>query len=180
MKFLGSRSIATSAALQSKDAGVWNKRWQPEFEKPKTDREKAEVAKKYGLIPEDYKPYENGLQGDYPNLDEVPRFLRDGHHDWDDQYHRRNYGEPVPENFETLNEDRTATNGDLVKVYKRTLGQMLTTYVYIFTFLGLCYWFLPPLPLHFSKVTRLQWPSNNECYNKQGVKHLGFRSVAEH
>lgn len=34
----------------------WNKDWKP-GQYPKTDEERRAAAKKYGLLPEDYKPY---------------------------------------------------------------------------------------------------------------------------
>ncbi|GAB6029639.1 hypothetical protein CHUAL_005376 [Chamberlinius hualienensis] len=76
----------------------WNKDWQP-GQYPKTEAERAAAAKKYGLIPEDYKPFpisDTGINyGDYPQLENVSAECRDPYEAYDFPELRRNFGEPV-------------------------------------------------------------------------------------
>ena len=78
--------------------------------------ERIAAAKKYGLIPEDYKPYPNdgrfnpniGHQGmgDYPMLEPSSADSRSGHINWDDYDLKRNFGEPLHYNFYKQQETR--------------------------------------------------------------------------
>lgn len=74
----------------------WNDDWKP-GPYPKTEAERAAAARRYGLLPEDYKPYpDDGTgYGDYPKLPIVSAESRDPYEDFDYRAHRRNFGEPV-------------------------------------------------------------------------------------
>lgn len=99
----------------------WNKDWKP-GPYPTTDEERRAAAKKYGLLPEDYKPYpddgrslrgNNWLKqilidnlsqnwkftgaglGDYPHLPDIPVEQRDITYPYDNPEMRRNFGEVV-------------------------------------------------------------------------------------
>ena len=61
---------------------------------PKNAAEIAAAAKKYGLLPADYKP-DPQIGGDYPDVPLVGTHERSGYEQWDDRYWRRNWGEPV-------------------------------------------------------------------------------------
>ncbi|CAH1273209.1 Hypp5066 [Branchiostoma lanceolatum] len=62
---------------------------------PRTPEEWAAAAKKYGMRAEDYQPYpDDGTgYGDYPMLPEEGVESKDPWVDWDDKWHRRNFGE---------------------------------------------------------------------------------------
>lgn len=67
-----------------------------------TPAKRAELAAKYNLRPEDYKPLANA--GDYPELPEEAASDRDPYYDWDCHNLRRNYGEPL--HYQTEKYDR--------------------------------------------------------------------------
>lgn len=64
---------------------------------PQTDEERLAAAKKYSLLPEEYKPYaDTGMGfGDYPQLPNVSVETRDPHYPYDFPEHKRNFHEPV-------------------------------------------------------------------------------------
>ncbi|XP_054933896.1 NADH dehydrogenase [ubiquinone] 1 beta subcomplex subunit 8, mitochondrial isoform X2 [Dermacentor andersoni] len=75
----------------------WNKDWCPK-PAPQTEEEIRAAAKKYRMLPEDYKVRDKseGLTwGDYPKIPTVPAGSRDPEEDYDFPYLRRNYGEPI-------------------------------------------------------------------------------------
>lgn len=78
-------------------AHYWNKDWCP-ASFPDTPDKKVAAAKKYGMLPEDYKPFPDNdpdSYGDYPNLPIISAESRDPYESYDFPYLRRNYGEPV-------------------------------------------------------------------------------------
>ena len=81
-------------ACKSSNVGPWNYIWKPSAKLPQTESEKESVAKKYGLIPEDYKPLKDS--GDYPDLDGVSAWDRDNNELWDYPELKMNYNEPGP------------------------------------------------------------------------------------
>jgi len=86
----------------------WNYLWKP-GPYPETEDAKLAAAKKYGLIIEDYKPYPKGddtLAGDYPMLPLVPEAHRKALYEWDFPEYRRDYGEPLHENWDMYRETR--------------------------------------------------------------------------
>lgn len=76
----------------------WNKDYKA-LPFPKTDEERVAAAKKYNLLPEEYKPYaDDGLgYGDYPKLPNVSVEARDPNYPYDFPEHKRNFHEPVRE-----------------------------------------------------------------------------------
>merc|ERR1712001_777663 len=111
------KSVIANGVTRSM-AGVkpWNYLWKP-GPYPQTEEERLAAAKKYGMIPEDYKPYpidgtwnENGLGtqglGDYPLLGKSSQDSRSGHVNWDDPDLKRNHGEPLHYNFYMTQETR--------------------------------------------------------------------------
>uniref|UniRef100_A0A1B0BFT4 NADH dehydrogenase [ubiquinone] 1 beta subcomplex subunit 8, mitochondrial n=1 Tax=Glossina palpalis gambiensis TaxID=67801 RepID=A0A1B0BFT4_9MUSC len=86
----------------------WNKDYKPGAY-PKTEEERAIAAKKYNLLPEEYKPYaDNGLgYGDYP---ELPGGLgveaRDPYYPYDYPELKRNFGETIHADYDLYSEDR--------------------------------------------------------------------------
>uniref|UniRef100_T1GPA9 NADH dehydrogenase [ubiquinone] 1 beta subcomplex subunit 8, mitochondrial n=1 Tax=Megaselia scalaris TaxID=36166 RepID=T1GPA9_MEGSC len=65
---------------------------------PETEEERLAAAKKYYLLPEEYKPHPNdGLgQGDYPKFNEgLGVEHKDPYYPYDFPEHKRNFNEPV-------------------------------------------------------------------------------------
>merc|ERR1711981_508382 len=92
MATLTGRQILLLRKIQA-SVKPWNYLWKP-GPYPETEEERLAAAKKYGLIPEDYKPYPRdgtwnesiGPQGlgDYPMLGKSSGDSRSGHVNWDD------------------------------------------------------------------------------------------------
>lgn len=69
---------------------------------PQTEEERRAAAKKYGLLPEEYKPYGvNDMVGDYPHLEDKPTEQKDPNYPYDFPEFRRNFNEPVRSNLVT-------------------------------------------------------------------------------
>ncbi|CAF1133260.1 unnamed protein product [Didymodactylos carnosus] len=72
-----------------------NRDWRPGHFIPKTDEEIAAVAKKYNMIPEDYKPLDpKHSGGDMPDITPVQYVDRSPWEDWDYPNTRQHYNEP--------------------------------------------------------------------------------------
>jgi NADH dehydrogenase (ubiquinone) 1 beta subcomplex subunit 8 len=88
----------------------WTRDWKP-GPPPKTKEEWAAAAKKYNLIPEDYKPYpETEGLGDYPHLQVVGQDARDPFEDFDYHYRRRNFAETLHIDYDIYTSDRHDPN----------------------------------------------------------------------
>ncbi|VDO08565.1 unnamed protein product [Rodentolepis nana] len=87
--------------VSQKNFACWHADWKPK-PYPTTPAQRAAAAKKYGLLPEDYEPYEdNGnAPGDYPKLEHFNELHRDPYDIYDYGYTKRNYNEPIPWNWE--------------------------------------------------------------------------------
>lgn len=75
----------------------WNKDYKP-GPYPKTEKEREAAAKKYYLLPEEYKPYaDNGLgYGDYPKVGGgLGVEFKDNYYPYDYPEIKRNFNEPV-------------------------------------------------------------------------------------
>lgn len=75
----------------------WNKDYKPD-QFPKTEKQRTEAAKKYYLLPEEYRPYaDNGLgYGDYPDLGKgLGIESKDPYYPYDFPEHKRNLHETV-------------------------------------------------------------------------------------
>lgn len=75
----------------------WNKDYKP-GPYPQTEKEREAAARKYNLLPEEYKPYaDDGLgYGDYPKLPTGYGVeSKDPYYPYDFPEHKRNYNEPV-------------------------------------------------------------------------------------
>lgn len=69
--------------------------WRP-GPRPKTKEEIELAAAKYNMIPEDYKIHDEVMcLGDYPDIEPLCWPTRDPFYEWDDEYNRKCYGEPV-------------------------------------------------------------------------------------
>lgn len=74
----------------------WYKDFKPD-KVPQTEEERLAAAKKYNLLPEDYKQYpDDGMgYGDYPHLPDVPTETKDPYYPYDIPELKRNFQEPV-------------------------------------------------------------------------------------
>ena len=131
--------------------------------------ERIAAAKKYGLIPEDYKPYprdgsynahlgHQGL-GDYPMLEPTSGDSRSGHVNWDDPEHKRNFGEPLHYNFYY----QTETRHDPVTRHRWTTWQSVGLFFVAIAFFGWPYVALRNYPLH-PPITKDQIPYKGKTY----------------
>merc|ERR1712080_141240 len=157
---LAKRSMATPKP--------WNYLWKP-GPYPETENERLAAAKKYGLIPEDYKPYPNdgtwnegiGPQGlgDYPMLEKSSGDSRSGHINWDDPDLKRNYGEPLHYNFYMTQDTRfDDTTRQRFSVLQFT-GMFLAT----MAVMASPYYFLRNYPF-YNPLTKAQCPKPGEVY----------------
>lgn len=65
---------------------------------PKTEEERRAAAKKYGMQPEDYEPYDPELglgTGDYPKVEPIGMDLRSEWEIYDSYRLKKNFNEPV-------------------------------------------------------------------------------------
>ncbi|KAJ1520777.1 hypothetical protein ONE63_003871 [Megalurothrips usitatus] len=131
---------------------------------PKTEKERLEAAKKYGLLPHEYKPIpDDGLgKGDYPDLPHIGADSKDPYYPWDYPEFRRNFNEPWHTNADIYGEDRLDPAKDW-RVPKTTMIAMLVGMVggaFLLAYL------LEPYPVH-RPVCRKQMPF-------QGKNHYSF------
>jgi NADH dehydrogenase (ubiquinone) 1 beta subcomplex subunit 8 len=73
-----------------------NREWRPNEEAPVTVEDRAATARKYNMLPEDYKPYPPEYNaGDMPNVAPAGRFFdRSPWEDYDYPMDRQNWNEP--------------------------------------------------------------------------------------
>ncbi|XP_055309412.1 NADH dehydrogenase [ubiquinone] 1 beta subcomplex subunit 8, mitochondrial [Sitodiplosis mosellana] len=96
-----------------RNAGGWNKDFKP-APYPETEEERRAAAKKYGLLPEEYKPYPPDLPyGDYPHLEDKPIEQKDVYYPYDHPEYRRNFQEPVHAEIDFYDETRAGLPGPL-------------------------------------------------------------------
>ncbi|XP_037038278.1 NADH dehydrogenase [ubiquinone] 1 beta subcomplex subunit 8, mitochondrial [Bradysia coprophila] len=93
----------------------WNKDFKP-APYPKTEEERVAAAKKYNLLPEEYKPYpDDGMgYGDYPHLPDVSADLKDPYYPYDLPDLKRNFNEPVHAEIDYWGEDRVGPEPTLI------------------------------------------------------------------
>lgn len=74
----------------------WNKDFKP-GKYPETEEERRAAAKKYNMLPEEYKPYaDDGMGcGDYPKMPDIAIESKDPYYPYDFPEHKRNFNEPV-------------------------------------------------------------------------------------
>lgn len=129
-----------------------------------TPEERAEAARKYGLRPDEYKPYaDDGMgYGDYPNLPLVSAESRDPYEDWDYPEHRRNFGEPVHVDFDMYGLDRVNASQKLrfsmqqyALAFFGVMGVSLGVYYYL-------------------EDKKMHWPVLPKQYPGDGAVHYTF------
>lgn len=77
---------------------------------PRTEKERAAAAQKYGIPVEEYKPIPDGSWGDYPDFPQISGDSKDPYYPWDMPELKRNFNEVMHENFDNIREDRVDCN----------------------------------------------------------------------
>ncbi|CAN7995050.1 unnamed protein product, partial [Ixodes hexagonus] len=127
------RRINFPLAATTRTAHYWNKDWKP-GPYPKTPEERAAAAKKYGLLPEDYRPFpenDDSSRGDYPDLPDIGASARDPEESYDFPYLRRNYGEPLHLYAEVFTQERVDTSRLRIPLWKQAVA-FLSVFIGIF------------------------------------------------
>merc|ERR1711868_210207 len=161
-------AFANVAKRSMGDVKPWNYLWKP-GPYPETEEERIAAAKKYGLIPEDYKPYPRdgtwnkhiGPQGlgDYPMLEPSSGDSRSGHVNWDDPDLKRNFGEPLHYNFYKQQETRY----DDTTKHRYSEWQSFGMFLLAIAMFGGPYLILKDYPLH-KPCTIDQLPYRGKTY----------------
>jgi len=161
-------ALASLSKRSMSSVKPWNYLWKP-GPYPETEEERLAAAKKYGLIPEDYKPYPRdgtfneslGPQGlgDYPMLEKSSGDSRSGHVNWDDPDLKRNYGEPLHYNWYYS----TETRYDNTTRTRYTKYEHLGIFLGLFTFFAAPYYFLRNYPI-YPPISKRQTPKAGEVY----------------
>jgi len=149
-------------------AGAWNKDWRPDPKIPETEEEMAAAAKKYGLLREDYKPFDkDAFQtfGDYPDLPYTYPEMKDPYEDWDLPEYKRNYGEPMHVDADALVADRWEPGKD----YGVPYNTMLLTFLGTVGSIMFLHFFFYDKP-HFNPALPKQFPAD-------GKKHYTFEPL---
>ena len=154
--------------LEEGEVRAWNYLWQL-APYPETEEQKVAAAKKYGMIPEDYEPYDptDCGMGDYPKLEKSSAESRSGQLDWDYMADRRNFGEPMMVNYDlhtgTRLDDTTELPRTQLQLWMGFLAWMVGCYTaYIIT-------------AQFKRhpgVTAVQYPEATG--HKEGKTHYTF------
>eukprot|EP00092_Neocalanus_flemingeri_P021575 GFUD01023400.1.p1 GENE.GFUD01023400.1~~GFUD01023400.1.p1 ORF type:complete len:179 (+),score=25.92 GFUD01023400.1:43-579(+) len=113
------RVLAQKGCVRTINRGMaspapWNYLWKP-GPYPEDKDSRAAAAKKYGMLLEDYSPYEDRdvMAGDYPCLPIDPMSERSALYEWDHPEYRRNYGEPLQEQWWMYQDTRISPNTNL-------------------------------------------------------------------
>nr|XP_034171125.1 NADH dehydrogenase [ubiquinone] 1 beta subcomplex subunit 8, mitochondrial [Osmia lignaria] len=75
---------------------------------PRNEEERRKAAEKYGMHPDEYKPYPNDHRytGDYPDLPWIGVAAKDIYYPWDYPAMKRNFEDPIHQNMDMMGEDR--------------------------------------------------------------------------
>lgn len=158
-----------SVSLQQssvRTAYVYTPDWLP-GDRPKDKEEALKAAKKYNMLPEEYKPApDDGFaQGDYPDIERVHYDNKDPFYPYDYPQFRHNYGEPCPDDFTITNGAFFNADADFEKripVWKQLVK--ITLYLGSFSFV---IWF-------FMLKYRYYFPKFDAPLYKKGVTHYGY------
>ncbi|XP_071792302.1 NADH dehydrogenase [ubiquinone] 1 beta subcomplex subunit 8, mitochondrial-like [Asterias amurensis] len=146
---------------------------------PKTPKERAAAAKKYGMRVEDYEPYpDDGLGwGDYPKQPPIHDDDKDPHEDWDFPEERRNFGDNLHIEQDALSRSKPAKN-----VYERIplknqamlLGSVLGTFAVLFWLGGKYKSFQPVMPKQLPYNDLWTEQGNDPSKAPEQRKHYSF------
>ncbi|XP_012287692.1 NADH dehydrogenase [ubiquinone] 1 beta subcomplex subunit 8, mitochondrial [Orussus abietinus] len=140
--------------------------WQP-GPCPQTEEERIKAAKKYNLVPEDYRipKDKDNVYGDYPDLPFIGQALKDPYYPWDSPEYRRNFNETVNMDFDIC-DDRKLDPG------KRTRFSILYMFSTTFCVFGSIY-LLYLLGMKYPSVI----PVTEKQIPKPGVTHYTFEPL---
>lgn len=147
----------------TRSAGAWNKDWKPgPF--PETPEERRAAARKYGLREDEYRPFpDDGLGlGDYPDIPLVSAESRDPFIPWDYPEHRRNFGEPIHEDFDMYGLDRVNQSQKL----RFSASRQFLSFAAVMSFFFATYYYLDNRKMH--------WPLLPKQFPEEGVTHYTF------
>ncbi|KAK8400209.1 hypothetical protein O3P69_003126 [Scylla paramamosain] len=149
--------------LISRSAGNWNKDWKP-GPYPVNPEDRAAVARKYGLRPDEYKPIpDDGLGvGDYPDLPLVTAESRDPYYPWDHPEHRRDFMEPIHAEYDMYGLDRVNASQKL----RFSVTQQFLAFMGVMTFFVGTYYLMESRKIH--------WPLLPKQYPGDGKVHYTF------
>ncbi|KAG0725248.1 NADH dehydrogenase [ubiquinone] 1 beta subcomplex subunit 8, mitochondrial [Chionoecetes opilio] len=152
-----------SSVIISRSAGHWNKDWKP-APYPVTPEERLAAARKYGLRPDEYRPIpDDGLgAGDYPDVPLVSAESRDPYYPWDHPEHRRDFMEPIHEDFDAHGLDRENASQKL---------RFSATYQ-LLAFLGVMTAFVGSF--YLLENYKLHWPLLPKQFPGDGKVHFTF------
>lgn len=167
-----SRLLVSRGCVRTINRGMaspapWNYMWKP-GPYPEDQDARIAAAKKYGMILEDYKPYEDPdvMAGDYPCLPIEPMDERDKLYEWDYPEYRRNYGEPLQEEWWKYHDTRVSP----MTYYRYTRGEMFKMQFYaVLVIAGL--WFLTDGEHGIPKLTHQRL---DQQLLTDGVTHYTF------
>ncbi|XP_036338541.1 NADH dehydrogenase [ubiquinone] 1 beta subcomplex subunit 8, mitochondrial-like [Rhagoletis pomonella] len=148
----------------AKTYATWNKDYKPATI-PKSDKERESAAKKYYLLPEEYRPYvDNGLgYGDYPDLGKSLGIeAKDPYYPYDFPEHKRNLHETLHADIDLYGEDR----------YSQPEQPRFTNSQYWLTFLGVMFGCLALY--YWLENYRMYRPVAVKQYPGDGRKHYTF------
>ena len=133
---------------------------------PVTKEEKAAAARKYGMIEEDYVPYgpdehPSLHMGDYPNIKPVGGDERSGHYNWDFPQLKKDFGEPMHENWNF----HQGTRSDTGRKWSTPEKAFLAFLCNYFFFFGFCY---------ATDDIKIYFPSSAHQLPADGVTHYTF------
>ncbi|XP_039962333.1 NADH dehydrogenase [ubiquinone] 1 beta subcomplex subunit 8, mitochondrial [Bactrocera neohumeralis] len=144
----------------------WNKDYKP-AQIPKTEKDCTAAAKKYYLLPEEYRPYaDNGLgYGDYPDLGKgLGIESKDPYYPYDFPEHKRNLHETLHADIDLYGEDRFSQ----AEKPRFTNSQYWLSFVGVMSgCLALYYWL---------ENYRMYRPVAVKQYPGDGRKHYTFES----
>jgi len=137
--------------------GYWNKDWKP-GPYPETEAQRRAAAKKYGMIYDDYEPYDPVeddpiMFGDYPKLPIIPADQRDPYYPWDYPELKLDYGEPIHIFYDAYTHDKLSLQKEPITEQQ----QIRHFFIFCATFFGIIYlsWnyqkFQPIMPKQFPK-----------------------------
>merc|ERR1711879_501795 len=138
----GSRFLVKNAAVgkvatraMAGSPAPWNYTWKP-GPYPINDEERAAAARKYGMLLEDYKPNEDpdAMMGDYPDLPIEPQAEKNAMYEWDCPEYRRNYGEPLQEEWWKYQEIRLSPMTNYRYTRTQMYGMQFSAPVFLIIF----------------------------------------------
>ncbi|XP_018321325.1 NADH dehydrogenase [ubiquinone] 1 beta subcomplex subunit 8, mitochondrial [Agrilus planipennis] len=146
--------LKTKSAACTSIRNHWNKDYKPASHPPKTEEERIAAAKKYGLLPSEYKtfPDDGTGYGDYPNIPAESGESRDPFYPWDNPELKRNFNEVLHVQADMIGEDRVDVNLRLRKSRTRQFTEFFGVMSILY---AIYYWledkkmFLPLLPKQY-------------------------------